>query len=567
MKDLEKCCDERILKEVERNNAEKGNYTECSICNGKMVVFKAVYNDCLHYWSCVGSRCECYHTWENKKLAQNSGISQSLNNLTFDNYVVDDEWQAKIKSKAMEYNDGWFYIGGGSGCVDCDTEYFTGTEWKKISEYDGNKVLQYNPETKKASLTQPLRYISKPADKLYQISTLRGSVNMCLSDDHSFAYITSKGHMQKKKFSEVMEIHQNRRQGFYGRIETAFLYGGKGIDLTDNEIRLMCAVMADGHFRDKVNFCDVRVKKQRKKDRMRELLKNIKYKEYCTGEYSLFRFYAPRKEKEFTDYWYQCNNHQLKIICDEVIHWDGSVNGKRKMFFSTSKKSADFIQFAFSATGNRSTISTDNLQRNDNRERPICYHVNCVSGNSTVSMVCSNEKTKAKIEEIKPKDQKQYCFTVETGYLVLRRGDRIFITGNCGKTHICTAIAGRYIATGTPTMYMLWSDESKKLKRLVNDSEYDREINKFKKADLLYIDDLFKVKDNRKDYVTDGDVKLAFEILNYRYINNLKTIISSEFYLKELQEIDPAVAGRIKQMSKNNCLSVEKAVDRNYRLK
>ncbi len=567
MNDTEKCFDERVLKEVERLNASKGEYTDCPICNGKTIVYKPAYNADFHYWYCVATSCSCYQQWKSKKLAHSSGIEQCLNDLTFDNYVVESEWQANVKNKAMGYTDGWFYIGGGSGCVDCDTEYFTGTEWKKISEYDGNKVLQYNPKTKEASLTQPLRYISKPTEKLYQISTLRGSVNMCLSDDHSFAYITSKGHMQKKKFSEVMEIHQNRRQGFYGKIETAFLYSGKGIDLTDNEIRLMCAVMADGCFRNKVNFCDIRVKKQRKKERMRELLKNVKHKEYFRGEYSVFRFYAPRKEKEFTDYWYQCNNHQLKIICDEVIHWDGSVNGKRKMFFSTSKKSADFIQFAFSATGNRSTIGTDNFQRNDNRERPVCYYVNCVSGNSTVSMVCSKEKTKAKIEEFKPKDQKQYCFTVETGYLVLRRGNRIFITGNCGKTHICTAIAGRFLATGTPTIYMLWSDESKKLKRLVNDNDYEKHINKFKTAELLYIDDLFKVKDKKKEYVSDGDVKLAFEILNYRYINKLKTVISSEFYLSELIEIDSAIAGRIKQMAKNNCLSIKRDLSRNYRLK
>ena len=26
-------------------------------------------------------------------------------------------------------------LSGLSGCVDCDTEYFNGTEWKKISDY------------------------------------------------------------------------------------------------------------------------------------------------------------------------------------------------------------------------------------------------------------------------------------------------------------------------------------------------------------------------------------------------------------------------------------------------
>ena len=38
-------------------------------------------------------------------------------------------------------------ITGGAGCVDCDTEYFNGREWKKISDFtDGDRVLQYNAD-------------------------------------------------------------------------------------------------------------------------------------------------------------------------------------------------------------------------------------------------------------------------------------------------------------------------------------------------------------------------------------------------------------------------------------
>ena len=32
------------------------------------------------------------------------------------------------------------------GCVDCDTEYMSERGWKKISKYDGGKVLQYNED-------------------------------------------------------------------------------------------------------------------------------------------------------------------------------------------------------------------------------------------------------------------------------------------------------------------------------------------------------------------------------------------------------------------------------------
>ena len=40
--------------------------------------------------------------------------------------------------------------------------------------------------------------------------------------------------------------------------------------------------------------------------------------------------------------------------------------------------------------------------------------------------------------------------------------------------------------------------------------------------------------------ITQGDINIAFEIINYRYINDLITIISSELLLDEIINIDEA---------------------------
>ena len=549
---------------------------DCPLCLNRGGTYEVREYDGRYYETFV--HCKCQRIRKAIRRLNKSGLKDAVKKYTFDNFTTDEEWQAKIKNEALDYIENgynrWFYLGGQSGCVDCDTEYFNGTEWVKISDYkDDDKVLQYNPTTRAATLTKPVRYIAKPADKLYQISTMRGSIDMCLSADHNFAYITSRGHMQKKPFSEVMKLHNENIQGFYGKIETAFDYSGSGIDLTENEIRLMCAVMADGCFKKKVNFCDVNVKKERKKERMRELLKDIPHKEYQKSNgYSLFRFYAPRKEKEFTAYWYNCTKEQLEIIVDEVFNWDGSVNGARKSYFTTIKKSADFIQFALSATGKRATIGVDNR---NNENKKVCYTVLCTSGKSTVSMVSTGGRTKATITEVKPKDNMQYCFTVDTGYLILRRNGRIFITGNCGKTHVCTAIAIKLLKQGYDTRYMLWRDEAAKLKSLVNDTEeYEKMINEIKNADVLYIDDLFKTgkADNGKaQKPTPADINLAFEILNYRYNKNLPyTIISSECTLSDLIKIDEAISGRIAEKALNGgnwCLSIRPDTAKNYRFK
>ncbi len=141
-----------------------------------------------------------------------------------------------------------------------------------------------------------------------------------------------------------------------------------------------------------------------------------------------------------------------------------------------------------------------------------------------------------------------------------------------GKTHICTAIATEHLKKGNSVLYMLWRDAGTRLKRLITSKgdEYDKEINRYKNVDVLFIDDIFKARrKNNELSVTDGDVNLAFEILNYRYISRRKTIISSELSGDELEEIDEAIFGRIFEMTKHSeyFIYINKDAGKNYRTK
>lgn len=140
----------------------------------------------------------------------------------------------------------------------------------------------------------------------------------------------------------------------------------------------------------------------------------------------------------------------------------------------------------------------------------------------------------------------------------------------CGKTHLCTAICREFLLAGKRVMYMLWRDEAVKLKGLVNDAEeYGKLIDRYKTADVLYIDDLFKTgknPDGDTQRPTGADVNIAFEIINYRSNNpELLTIISSECTEDDLLDIDEAVGGRI--IEKAKAFSIQKDRKRNYRLR
>lgn len=332
---------------------------------------------------------------------------------------------------------------GAHGCVDKDTEYFNGTEWKKISDYrEGDYVLQYNPDTEYAELVNPSAYIKLPCEKMYHVKSKYG-VDMCLSDEHRVIYKTRSGRIAEIEFKDLKErLDRGTDCSKSYKFITTFKYSGKGIELTDDEIRIMCAVICDGSFPKNAttNRCIVNLKKEYKIEELRFLLResNIGFKEYyCVSNgYTRFTFNAPRKEKEFTDYWYNCNAHQLSVICDNVILWDGSIDSKgKKKFSQRSKKSIDFLQFAFASIGKRTSIRVDDRRGSIKRVNNKDY----VDKNVTYEMYITDRNLVGlprikHYTEIVPEDGYKYCFTVPSHMWIMRRNGHIMITGNCGKT-------------------------------------------------------------------------------------------------------------------------------------
>lgn len=352
-------------------------------------------------------------------------------------------------------------LSGRPGCVDSETEYFNGKRWKKISEYEkGDKVLQYNPDGT-ANLVYPEQYHKYPCNKFWKLKSSHG-INQMLSNEHNLVYLSSKGNLVKKNIVDFISQHNNTLHGSGSKFITTFNYGANGIDLTDEQIRVMCMVISDGYFPYKTNnTCHVRVKKTRKKDRAIKLLNdaNIPFESHQWNpkdlEYVTYVFKAPLHMKEYGEYWYDCNNHQLSIIAEECIHWDGTIRGGRTCYSTTIKESADFIQFAFSTSGYRAHIGVTDRRNDHDRSRPIEYTI----GKTKIvhPMLRSNSGKKIVIDKVNASDGYKYCFTVPSGMLVLRRDGDINITGNSGKTSLIDQAIAMTIDDGSPTF--LYSKE------------------------------------------------------------------------------------------------------------
>lgn len=130
-----------------------------------------------------------------------------------------------------------------------------------------------------------------------------------------------------------------------------------------------------------------------------------------------------------------------------------------------------------------------------------------------------------------------------------------------GKTHLGMAICNNLLAqSNVGVVYMAYRNVVTKIKQYMTDeSNYSREIGKYMNARLLYIDDMLKGK------TTDSDVNIMYEIINYRYMNNLPIVVSTEKTPDQIIDFDEATGSRILEMCKKNIISLS-GKELNYRL-
>lgn len=139
-----------------------------------------------------------------------------------------------------------------------------------------------------------------------------------------------------------------------------------------------------------------------------------------------------------------------------------------------------------------------------------------------------------------------------------------------GKTHLSIAIANELMSRNIGVRYMQYRESITKIKQLAADEEnYTREINKYKSASVLLIDDLYKnaTYKNRAGYevLNDADKRAMFEIINYRYFNNAPIIISSEYLMNNILDFDEGIGSRILEMCKGHVVEIN-GRENNYRL-
>lgn len=180
--------------------------------------------------------------------------------------------------------------------------------------------------------------------------------------------------------------------------------------------------------------------------------------------------------------------------------------------------------------------------------------------NRTIENYCP-EKFKSALAKTRALEAKNKAISYINNFSEIKdqRENSFYIGGQvgAGKTHLTVGILNKLMDDyRVGVRYMEYVAEIKKLKQLaMNEEEYNKEINKYKNATVLLIDDLFKKATYKDKYiqlekVNDADIRIMYEIINHRYLNSKPLLISSEYTLEKIIDFDEALGTRILEMSK-----------------
>ena len=191
----------------------------------------------------------------------------------------------------LENDADFLIIGGAAGCLSKDHEVMTPNGWIRISEWDGQDILQFDKETGKAMFIQPEEFVKLECDKLTRV--VQDGVCQELSDEHTVLYIPEDG-TDYGTLSFKMVAGQHADGELAMRMPTAFVnMGGTGLDISDEELKEKA------------------------------------------------RYY------KFTNEWYNCDRHQLLQIWYEIY-----MNGNDPhVYVVPTKEQADFLQYLGSSLG------------------------------------------------------------------------------------------------------------------------------------------------------------------------------------------------------------------------
>lgn len=326
----------------------------------------------------------------------------------------------------------WF---AAKSCLPSETELLTKDGWKSLNEIQiGDEVASADLENLNLSFEEVYDKVPIKTQDTYTNNELTAT------KDHRMIYCTqnTKGLYRIEYYKNLL----NKKQMIY--IPLAGTNNFDGINITDEMIKFLCAVQADGHYmyekdkngQKKYYGLEFHFSKERKIDRIKEILEKLNFPYNTTIQANgstKIRIYNYDKinivedicekylcEKHFTWDWIKLSKKQASLFLKEILLWDGCISANS--YFSKEKIDLDVVNAIAALNSVGSRVIGSQVQF---RQEPyITLGENTVRNNHRYNQVS--------------------CVSVKTGLLLIRQFGKTFIVGNCPGDYLYSKHA--YIA-------------------------------------------------------------------------------------------------------------------------
>jgi len=351
------------------------------------------------------------------------------------------------------------YDVNGKSCLPIDvTDVLTPNGWVNLGDVKiGDEVAQYIPDTDSIEFAKVLDVVEPREETVLKNRYLEATA------DHRMFLKPNCGN--SPNFKDVLwgDVLNGNKQYV---VKNAGYISTDGINLTDDEIRLLVWIQGDGSYmverrysKPSVYGIEFHLKKQRKINRVTALLENMgiefsarPYKNgsmhvrvYGKGLYSWAETWLT--DKAFNYNLMYMSQAQFEVFWEELVRVDGSVEGQ--LYTSVISKNNDIVQAVCALHGKRSSVITMGNTASYRKCTVLTANSNYSVGRGAMTTPVTERRAMVS------------CVTVPSGYILVRNNDRTFIVGNCpgvvgwndasGDDSAWKAFKQR-ISDGTPTV-------------------------------------------------------------------------------------------------------------------
>jgi len=362
---------------------------------------------------------EALKTVKNPKVKRLLEIRQALGKTSTAKY----ESMLQSSTKEGRIRDTLMYHGAATGrwCLTGDHEVLTENGWVRFDQWTGGRIAVWS-QHENISFTEAKAVQFDYSGDMYSMESQR--ISQLSTPDHKMP--TWNCHSGKFEVREVKTLNRTVIP-YTGRLQTTLAQN-------DLALRILVMIQADGHYTEDGGI-RLGFKKSRKIERCKRLLRQAEiffsvdnFPSDDRTNIMIKRRHMPLflimfSSKTFGWWLLDCN---ADAFFDELQYWDAHISAPNSFQYTTcNKQNADVIQtLAHLSFRAASMLIKDKAKENPNWN--TAYVVN-------VWNTPPNRHEFRSKKEITQFEGKVYCAETTTGFFLVRRNGKVWVTGNSGK--------------------------------------------------------------------------------------------------------------------------------------